>query len=532
MATSRQTRSLRDEPESKQNSFVGQIPVRPRAQGNIDRSVGSSQSKQALDPRSFGFSKDRTMSSDLPEHRPGLPPRREHQSEQSHSTAVIHLGPRADSDRNAPRAGESRSLPRSSARRPLPKESLSPTSHFLPPPKRIASSAKHGTIESEHVSHSQRFDFSEQTTDRNTIKSSTQREHDTRSFSTTSFDYPDSTNSNRRPPYFKHGVKEIIIGYDTRLFDIHNEHVCASGHLTKAWNLASGEVALRLGPGEKEVRVTAVAFKPQNQTEHSATQIWLGTNVGELQEVDVSLQRVTNAKPNAHSPREILKIHRHRQCMWTLDDDGRLQVWQPDDTGVPSLDQSPLVHRVPRGHTFSIVIENKLWLALGKEIRIVQPEVENETAFFVSHQPLGQSGAGEVTSGAVLSTQPDRVYFGHTDGKVTIYSTAVPFACLGIVNVSVYKIISLAGVGLYLWAGYNTGMIYVYDTNAQPWIVKKDWHAHANSVFGIVVDRSSLELSGLLCIASIGTDNAVRFWDGMLEDDWLGTYYVAQFHRK
>ena len=90
-------------------------------------------------------------------------------------------------------------------------------------------------------------------------------------------------------------------------------------------------------------------------------------------------------------------------------------------------------------------------------------------------------------------------------------------------TISVYKINALAGVGRYLWAGFNTGMIYAYDTSAQPWVVKKDWLAHKEPVANIMVDRSSLWSTGVLRAVSIGTDNAIRMWEGTLEDDFLGT---------
>jgi hypothetical protein len=115
------------------------------------------------------------------------------------------------------------------------------------------------------------------------------------------------------------------------------------------------------------------------------------------------------------------------------------------------------------------------------------------------------------------------VYLGHADGKVTIYS-ATDYSCLGIVNVSVYKINSLAMVGDYLWAAYKTGMIYVYDTSTTPWTVKKDWLAHQHPVCGLLLDPSSIWTVNRLQVVSLGTDNYIHLWDGMLEDDWLGTF--------
>ena len=336
-----------------------------------------------------------------------------------------------------------------------------------------------------------------------------------------SSEYPDSSQGNRRPPYLGVGIQEIETKYDTRLFDVSARYVCTSGYLTKIWHIDSGELMLNLSHGEREIKVTSMAFKPALDLGEEGSQLWLGTNYGEIQELDILRQVITDARPNAHPRREVCKIYRYRHEMWSLDEDGKLQIWLPDSRGLPNLQTPPKSCRVAKGHTFSIVVRGLLWLATGKEIRIFDPSTNGETSFQVLQQPLVQPGVGEVTSGAVLSNQTDRVYFGHADGKVTIYLTT-DYTCLGVVNVSVYKINSLAGAGFYLWAGYNTGMIYVYDTRMQPWKVKKDWQAHGSPVAAIMTNKGSAEVLGALTVASIGNDNMIRIWDGTLEMDWMG----------
>jgi len=332
-------------------------------------------------------------------------------------------------------------------------------------------------------------------------------------------DYPDASLSNRRPPRIKQGPHELDTGYDTRLFVICGDCVCTTGYLTRAWDLASGHPIMNLSHGE-QTKISSIAFKPGASADSEGQRLWVGTNYGDLMEVDVPSQSVVAMKASAHSRREIVRIYRHQNTMWTLDDGGNLNVWFPDEDGLPNTQRDPLIRRVSKGHTFSIVVQDKLWLATGKEIRVFQPASAADTEILLTVHPLSQSNVGEVTSGAVVSNQHDRVYFGHSDGKVTLYSTQ-DFSCLGVISVSVYKINALAGAGDFLWAGYNTGMIYVYDTKTQPWTTKKDWHAHNHPVSNILVDRSSVWRSGLLQVASIGADNVIRLWDGMLEDDWL-----------
>lgn len=332
-------------------------------------------------------------------------------------------------------------------------------------------------------------------------------------------EYPDASQTNRRPPGIKQGIQAINTNYETRLFDFCGDYLCTTGYLTRAWDLSNGSAIMNLGHGE-QTKVTALAFKPGAIAEEEGLRLWMGTNFGDLYEVDIPTQCVISTRSSAHSRREIVKIYRHQNSMWSLDDGGNLHVWSPDKSGLPSVQSSPVVHRIPKGHTFSIVIHNRLWLATGKDIRVFCPGSSSDADFQVTLHPLTQPNVGEVTSGTVISSQHDRVYFGHDDGKVSVYST--DFSCLGIFNVSLYKINALVGAGDYLWAGYSTGMIYVYDTRTLPWRTKKDWHAHGNPVTNILIDRSSVWKSGVLQVASIGTDNAVRIWDGMLEEDWLG----------
>ena len=337
-----------------------------------------------------------------------------------------------------------------------------------------------------------------------------------------SIDYPDATQTNRRPPHVRSGTKQIDTRYETRLFDICGKHICTTGYITRVWDLTSGKLLVDMSHGEREVKITALAFKPSLDNGEEGLRIWLGSNFGDIQELDLVTQGIAQIKSQAHARREILRIYRHQNSMWSLDDDGKLHVWPADDRGLPNLQGIPVVHRVTKGHTYSIVIGGQLWLATGKELRVFRPGSTNDDSFYITQQPLLQPNTGEITSGAVISSQLQHVYFGHTDGKVSIYSST-DYRCLTVVNVSAYKINTLAGAGDYLWAGYNTGMIYVYDTRTRPWQVKKDWLAHENPVLGIVADRSCVwKLSGIQ-IASIGVDNAVRMWDGMLEDDWLGT---------
>lgn len=332
-------------------------------------------------------------------------------------------------------------------------------------------------------------------------------------------DYPDSSQANRRAPVFPENISSIPTGYETKLFAICGDYICTTGYVTNVWNVLNGRLLMSLSHGDT-VKVTALAFRPAKDVQDEGQQFWIGTNTGELHEIDIPKSSVVHTKSNAHPRCPIVKIFRYASEMWSMDEDGVVHVWPADDTGSPSLQQTPHTYRIGRGHSYSIISGSQLWVASNKEIRVYNRTMDHNHFAQQSQGPLSQLNVGEVTSGAIISSQPDRIYFGHADGKVTVYAKK-GFECLGIINVSVYKISSLVGVGDYLWAGYSTGMIYVYDTTSTPWKVLKDWKAHDKPIAGILADRTSIWKLDRFQVASLGTDTMLRLWDGMLKEDWL-----------
>ncbi|ORY71883.1 Endonuclease/exonuclease/phosphatase [Pseudomassariella vexata] len=332
--------------------------------------------------------------------------------------------------------------------------------------------------------------------------------------------YPDASNTNRRPPFIKKGVHEIYTKYDTRIFDVCGQYVCTSGHLTRVWNLLDGELLVSFAHGEG-LRATAVAFKCGLDVHDEGSRLWIGDNSGELMEADIATQSVVGNKSNAHGRNEVIKIYRHLNEMWTLDDGGTLHVWGSDAEGSPNLSNPPhQTYRLPRTHSFSMIVNDELWHASGKEIRVFAPTVNGRAQVQVLVRPMIAEGAGEITSGTQVKSQPGIVFFGHIDGKVSMWAEK-DFSCLGILNISTYKINSLAGVGNHMWAAYNTGKICVYDIETSPWVVKKEWQAHDNPALKLMTDRASFYRLDRLQVISLGADNMLRSWDGLLQDDFL-----------
>lgn len=330
-------------------------------------------------------------------------------------------------------------------------------------------------------------------------------------------EYPDGSQSNRRPPISDPEKWSIHTRTEGKAFDMCGRLLCTAGYHTRIFDLNLAAEILDLNHGET-VKTTAVIFKPGQDIKSEGKRIWIGNNLGNLQEIDLDTH-VTIAESSAHGRKEVTRILRHHKDLWTLDDAGNVFVWPADETGVPNLKYSHISHRLTKPPTWSMALQDTLWVASGREIRIHRPG--NTSNFDVVKSPLSVQGAGDVTSGT-FSISTGRVYIGHADGKVSIYSLK-DYSLVDCIKVSDYKINAMAFVGDHLWAVYKTGKVYVYDVSGPIWKIKKDWKAHAGPATGILLDPSSVWLLGRFQVATTGHDQYIRLWDGLLEDDWVET---------
>ncbi len=333
-------------------------------------------------------------------------------------------------------------------------------------------------------------------------------------------DLPDPSAVNRRPPFPARNYEIPTNSSGSKIFDVIGNFVCTSGTTTRVWNLSTGQQIVNLSHRE-DLKIVSIQFKWTAQPENEGQRIWLGTNIGNILEVDVASQCVIDTRDAAHSRHEIIKTYRVKDAMWTLDDVGTLHVWAPDATGNLTFDNPAQTFRIPKGHTTSIVTGDELWHAAGKDIRVFRPSATGDsTSFQVLQRPLCENSAGEILTSAVIKSQPDNIYFGHTEGKISIWDRKTYF-CLGVLAMNPFKANTLHGVGNYLWAGYSSGVIEVYDTTQTPWILKKEWKAHGGPITGMVIDRSYAWKQDQLHVVTLGTDSILKVWDGLLREDWL-----------
>ncbi|KAF8994324.1 hypothetical protein BDQ17DRAFT_1099560 [Cyathus striatus] len=217
--------------------------------------------------------------------------------------------------------------------------------------------------------------------------------------------------------------------------------------------------------------------------------------------------------------------------MLTLDESGKTLIFSPSEEASGGLVNTlPRVTRTTEKQDFARLLGGKLWTAArgessshgGHKIpikRVFDPFNPASTG----RSLIPTEHVGAVTPGTILSSHPGHVYLGHEEGFILICSleeSDYP-RYIKVVKVSLSDVLCLEGVNDRLWAGGRNGMIAAYDMQCKRWVVRNCRTAHPGlPVVRLVVDYLGVQ-KGRLCVVSVGRDEAVRFWDGLLGLDWI-----------
>ena len=361
---------------------------------------------------------------------------------------------------------------------------------------------------------------------------------------------PDSSRASRRPPavdcftYPEHNIH--VPAYTASVATCGTTVAVVSHHHLRIWDLSIAESPLwnldsksnDFGIKTKDFKMTSVEFRPTLAPEDRGAFLWVGTKDGHLIELDVRIGKVTAFRPVIHA-HTVTHMFRYGQSMVTCDDTGKVLVFIPPEGADLDLGtQTPRVVRIAEKQEFAVLLAGQLWTSTrdpngggsvpgtskGPYVRVYNVFVPGS----VGRSLLPTEHLGAVTSGTILPCHPGHVYLAHEGGNISIWSTpdgdAAP-QCIEVVKVSVSDILSLAGVNNRLWAGTRKGTIEAFDVSSKPWTVTNNWMAHQKlPVLRISVDTWSMEKLDRLVVVSVGRDERVRFWDGLLGIDWIGEY--------
>lgn len=324
-------------------------------------------------------------------------------------------------------------------------------------------------------------------------------------------EFPNATFANRRPPALRNR-KPINAPGQFYSFAVRGKRVVTAGqHHVYVWHpshFSGAAQAVPLPVGDHKVPAVEFCAAGADAPADDGRFVWGGTREGHLFEIDTLDLRVSALRQNIHS-HSVSAIFRVGRSMVTLDESGKLFIWgSSTSAAAPQLTSTPKVQRVPEKQNFVAMVGNELWTASGPivkagvtgslarspQIRVFDPT--GDGAWTVLARPLTLPDAagptiGSVTASAIVPSQPTLAFLGHDNGYVSVWNRET-YACLAVQRVSPFGITTMVGVEKYLWAGFRTGFIYVYNVQAEPWTVHKAWKAHGEAVTKILVDPASL----------------------------------------
>ncbi|ORX91661.1 DNase I-like protein [Basidiobolus meristosporus CBS 931.73] len=272
--------------------------------------------------------------------------------------------------------------------------------------------------------------------------------------------------------------------------------------------------------GHEDGRVSSIAACPAVRVEDEGRRFWCGLFDGTLIEIDTETCKVTSRISSAHSS-PVNHILRYKLQLWTIDDSGVVKIWTPNvNKQLSLLEKSPAI-QIAKKQQVAIVVRNELWTAKDRNLNIYAYKSGHIGNSFEQVETLDIFPEFGNFTCLTKNREGTIVYSGHMDGKVMIWDT-MTHSCVRVVPVSNYRICSLLCVReRYLWTGFATGRIYIYDMSFAHWNLVKSWDAHRSSpVTQLIFNSSSIFLCGNVQIASFAEDGGVKIWDGMLTRDW------------
>ncbi|KAI7898955.1 Endonuclease/exonuclease/phosphatase [Cokeromyces recurvatus] len=348
--------------------------------------------------------------------------------------------------------------------------------------------------------------------------------------------YPDFSQATRNAPLilfdrpFSTGHKGSIPALATC-----RNIIITGSNILRTWDIFSGEVLTTVtfstdgstngtnSPNnEYNDKIRAVAVAPTRSPLDEGRYLWVARHDSVLCIVEVHnrTHRVLSKRHDIHGAPITFILRYSNTEIWTIDQSGLLCIWDVSRAEYTS-NQNPLFSMPRRYHVTeravtAVIYGSQLWMSAGRKMC-----VHTTTAAEMSVRI--PNDLGNIKKLITIPYHPYRVFAAHDDGKVSIWDSKT-LERIQVITVSMYGICSMVSVGEYhVWAGYNTGMIYVYDTRPENWTVLKMWKAHTGAVTQLVVDETSLlldEIGSRLQVVSNDSNGFVGVWDGLLTEYW------------
>ncbi|KAI8364663.1 Endonuclease/exonuclease/phosphatase [Radiomyces spectabilis] len=273
-------------------------------------------------------------------------------------------------------------------------------------------------------------------------------------------------------------------------------------------------------PNDAGDKVRALMFAPAPNVADDGRHLWVGMQDGVIMVLDSITGAILGKRTTSHS-HAICFILRYRNTeMWTLDESGILNMWPVltvDCERNHPLEMTPQKHMVAARTVAALIVGTSLWTSSGRTLDVFH------FAHHGSDSPHIRipNDVGNITQLVTVPYHKKLVFASHDDGKITVWDTET-VEKVQVITISMYGICSMAAAGeFYLWTGYNTGMIYVYDTRPEKWVAVKIWKAHNTAVTTLMVDESGFSRDEKsMQVISADSNGCVATWDGLLTETW------------
>ncbi|KAK4517642.1 3-dehydroquinate dehydratase (3-dehydroquinase) [Mucor velutinosus] len=342
--------------------------------------------------------------------------------------------------------------------------------------------------------------------------------------------HPDTTQASKKPPVLNHEIR------------ISNEHGTIHAITTRGSLIVAGTSHYNIQSYNiKQVAeslfntIEAVPGQPQEPTTgaircicfsaHANDMIWAGTDSGSLLAIGTQSNRVISKRAAMHSSAITFMLQHRNIELWTLDDSGCLNIWSTSPHGIDLAKATPqqfTVTKSPKTAVLSSTRSSTLWLSSGTCI----DKFDSSTAMLVPVIPI-PADLGELIQLFTLPFHHNLLFAVHLDGQITAWdeTTFEQTQCVSVVA-CMDKLTAIVPVGdFYVWAGFRNGMVAVYDTRTEPWLVIKMWKAHKNAIAKFAVDACSI--SAFKPVISVDSLGHIAIWDGLLSEYWLEEQLVA-----
>ncbi|KAI9315836.1 Endonuclease/exonuclease/phosphatase [Dichotomocladium elegans] len=328
--------------------------------------------------------------------------------------------------------------------------------------------------------------------------------------------YPDVRQASRKKPYIDNREKRLKVQHNgaIRAVALSRSILATGAHETRIWNTDTYQQLHSIdpsGPNDNSDKVSSLAFAPGRIPNEEGHTLWAGLKDGDILVIQTMSGNIMTRPMSKHDG-PVTSIIRYKNLeIWTIDDNGILKIWEPHSVTIKEE------HEVTPQSTATLLDGRDLYMANNRKIYVYR---------FGAHGVPTQSARipndlGNITQLATVPYHAGKVFVAHDNGKVSLWDSS-NLDRFDVITVSLYGITSMVAVGdHYVWMGYNTGMIYVYDTRPSQWIVVKMWKAHETGIVNLAVDNTGIAVGdNTIQVASMDSHGHVALWDGLLPEYW------------